>query len=56
MRSIGRSAGASHVPGGTRERVSGFAQAEKARIIDALVEARPLLGRKHSGEGENEEE
>jgi hypothetical protein len=31
--------------------MSGPAQAGDARAIDALVNARPLLGREHTGEG-----
>jgi hypothetical protein len=34
--------------------VSGLAEAGKSRAIDALVDARPLLGREHTGEGKNQ--
>jgi hypothetical protein len=46
--------GAAEVASGSCERVSGAAQAGNARAIDALADARPLLGREHTGEGKSQ--
>src|ERR1035437_2064628 len=43
--------GAAEVAAGSCKRVSGTAQTGGARAIDALADARPLLGREHTGEG-----
>jgi hypothetical protein len=36
--------------------VGGLAEAGEARAVDALVDARPLLGREHTGEGKKQQE
>ena len=55
MRSMGTSAAARpEVAARSGKWVSGPAQADDARAIHALVDARPLLGRKHSREGKNQ--
>jgi hypothetical protein len=46
--------GAAQVAAGACEGVGGMAQAGDARTIDALADARPLLGREHTREGKNQ--